>query len=110
MIATKNSTLPLFPDYTVEEVEKNIFTFTSHIHIHKEEQECVKIYLYPIETTYVAKTTAEKKLVISSHLRKCFRMSKYVNTDIFDVSSLTLLIELDKKEEDFLHKIHYQYM
>lgn len=101
--------LPIFPDYETEHIEKNIFIFRSAIHIHKDSEETLKIYLYPVESCYVARTKTEKALVIKAHLKECFRLAKYFNTDTFDTSILPLVASLDKREDDFLHKLHFHY-
>lgn len=101
--------LPIFPDYETESIEDNIFIFRSAIHIHKDSEEILKVYLYPVENCYVAKTKTEKELGIRAHLKECFRLAKYFNTDTFDTSPLPLVTALDKREEDFLHKLHFNY-
>ena len=101
--------LPIFPDYETEVVEDNIFIFRSTIHIHKDSEETLKVYLYPVESCYVARTKSEKALVIKAHLKECFRLAKYFNTDTFDTSPLPLVASLDKRQEEFLHRLHYDY-
>lgn len=101
--------LPIFPEYETESIEDNIFIFRSAIHIHKDSEDILKIYLYPVENCYVARTKTEKELVIKAHLKECFRLAKYFNTDTFDTSPLSLIAILDKREEDFLHKLHFNY-
>lgn len=101
--------LPIFPDYETEPVEDNIFIFRSAIHIHKDSEETLKVYLYPVESCYVARTKTEKALVIKAHLKECFRLAKYFNTDTFDTSPLPLVTTLNKREDDFLHKLHFHY-
>lgn len=101
--------LPLFPNYETEKLEDNIYVFRSTIHLHKDSEEILKVYLYPIESCYVAKNKTEKALVIQAHLKECFRLSKYLNVDIFDTSPYPLVISLDKREDDFLHKLHFNY-
>jgi hypothetical protein len=101
--------LPLFPDYTTETVEDNIYIFRSNVYIHKDTEEYLKVYLFPIESCYVAKTKTEKALVIKAHLKECLRFSKYLNVDTFDTTSLPLIASLDKKEDDFLQKLHFDY-
>ena len=93
--------LPIFPEYTTEQTEKNIFIFRSAIHIHKDSEKTLKVYLYPVESCYVARTKTEKTLVIKAHLKECFRLAKYFNTDTFDTSFLPLVASLDKREDDF---------
>lgn len=101
--------LPIFPDYETEPVEDNIFIFRSAIHIHKDSEKTLKVYLYLVESCYVARTKTEKALVIKAHLKECFRLAKYFNTDTFDTSPLPLVTTLDKREDDFLHKLHFHY-
>ena len=101
--------LPIFPEYETESIEDNIFIFRSAIHIHKDSEDILKIYFYPVESCYVAKTKTEKALVIKAHLKECFRLAKYFNTDTFDTTPLPLLASLDKREDDFLHKLHFNY-
>lgn len=101
--------LPLFPDYTTENVEDNIYIFRSAIYIHKDSEETLKIYRYPIESCYAAKSKSEKALVIKAHLKECFRLAKYFNVDTFDTTPLPLVTSLDKRDEDFLHKLHFNY-
>jgi hypothetical protein len=47
--------------------------------------------------------------VIKAHLKECLRFSKYLNVDTFDTTSLPLIASLDKKEDDFLQKLHFDY-
>jgi hypothetical protein len=101
--------LPLFPDYTTETVEDNIYIFRSNVYIHKDTEEYLKVYLFPIESCYVARTKSEKAIVIKAHLRECFRLAKYFNTDTFDTTPLPLVTVLDKREDDFLQKLHFNY-
>lgn len=101
--------LPLFPDYETEAIENNIYIFRSTIHIHKDNEETLKIYLYPVESCYVARTKSEEAIVIKAHLRECFRLAKYFNTDTFDTTLLPLVTVLDKREDDFLQKLHFDY-
>lgn len=100
----------IFPNYTTEFLENNIYTFKSAIHIHKETEDVVKVYLFPIESTYVAKTAKEKDLVIKAHLRECFRLSKYINTDKIGISTLPYVTTLLKTDPSFQDKLHYSYM
>jgi hypothetical protein len=101
--------LPLFPDYTTETEEDNIYIFRSNVYIHKDTEEYLKVYLFPIESCYVAKTKTEKALVIKAHLKECFRLAKYFNTDTFDTTPLPLVATLEKREDDFLQKLHFDY-
>jgi hypothetical protein len=101
--------LPLFPDYTTETVEDNIYIFRSNVYIHKDTEEYLKVYLFPIESCYVARTKSEEAIVIKAHLRECFRLAKYFNTDTFDTTPLPLVTVLDKREDDFLQKLHFNY-
>ena len=101
--------LPIFPDYETESIANNIFIFRSAIHIRKDSEKTLKVYLYPVESCYVARTKTEKTLVIKAHLKECFRLAKYFNTDTFDTSFLPLVASLDKREDDFLHKLHFHY-
>ena len=96
----KDNFIPLFPDYLELNVEDNIYTFKTNIYIHKESEEYVKVYLYCVEGTYVAKNKTEKQLVIKSHLRECLRLSKYLNTTYFDTSLLPFVDSLNKRKED----------
>jgi hypothetical protein len=102
--------LSVFPGYDTETVEDDIFTFRSTIHLHKDTEDCVKVYLYPVESTYVARTRKEKELVIKAHLRECLRLSKYLNTDVLDTATYPYVASLVKTDHDFLDKLHYQYM
>lgn len=102
--------LPIFPDYETEHTEKNIFIFRSAIHIHKDSEETLKVYLYPVKSCYVARTKTEKALVIKAHLKECFRLAKYFNTDTFDTSILPLVASLDKTKDDFLYRLHFEYI
>jgi hypothetical protein len=101
--------IPLFPDYTTELIEDNIYIFRSNIHIHKNTEEYLKVYLFPIEGCYVATNKIEKALAIKAHLKECLRYSKYLNVDTFDTSFLILEASLDKREDDFLQKLHFNY-
>ena len=101
--------LPLFPEYEIEETDDDIFTLRSNIHIHKESGDYVKVYLYPITSTYVAKTKTEKTLIIGVHLRECFRMSKYIDMENFPTTIYPLVITLDKRTENFLYRLHFEY-
>lgn len=101
--------LPVFPEYEIENPEDNIFIFRSVIHIHKDSEEILKIYLYPLENCYVAKNKIDKELVTKAYLRECFRLSKYLNTSLLDTSFYPLIAILDKREDDFLYRIHYDY-
>lgn len=102
--------LSVFPGYDTEAIEDSIYTFRSTIHIHKDTEDCVKVYLYPVESTYVAKTRKEKELVIKAHLRECLRLSKYLNTDLLDTNPYPYVANLVKTDHDFLDKLHYVYM
>lgn len=102
--------IPVFPNYIAETIEDNIYTFKSSIHIHKETEDVVKVYLFPVESTYVAKTAKEKDLVAKAHLRECFRLSKYINTDKIGTSTLPYVTTLLKIDPSFQEKLHYMYM
>ena len=102
--------LPIFPEYHTEAVEDSFYTFRSVIHIHKDAGDSVKVYLYPVESSYIAKTRKEKELVIKAHLRECLRLSKYLNTDTLDTSPYPYVASLVKTDHDFLDKLHYMYM
>ena len=102
--------LPVFPGYDTETIEDNLYTFRSVIHLHKDTEDSVKVYLYPVESTYLAKTRKEKELVIGAHLRECLRLSKYLNTDTLDTSPYPYVASLVKTDHDFLDKLHYVYM
>ena len=101
--------LPLFPDYETEAVENNIYIFRSNVHVHKDTEEHLKVYLFPIESCYVAKTKTEKALVIRAHLRECLRLSKYLNVDTFDTNCLPFVASLNKKEDNFSQRLHFDY-
>lgn len=109
MIQEDIESLPLFPDYETETEEENIFIFRSTIYIHKDSEETLKVYLFPVESCYVARTKSEKALVIKAHLKECFRLAKYFNTDTFDTTPLPLVAALDKREDDFLQTLHFTY-
>jgi hypothetical protein len=99
---------PIFPDYILEK-EDRYYTFKSNIHVHKDLLYTVKVYLFPVVSTFVVRNKKEEKEALRSHLRECFRVSKYVNTDLLDFSTLEYVTTLNKVDEDFLHKVHYQY-
>lgn len=102
--------LPVFPGYDTETIEDDLYTFRSVIHLHKDTEDSVKVYLYPVESSYIAKTRKEKELVIKAHLRECLRLSKYLNTDTLDTSPYPYVASLVKTDHDFLDKLHYMYM
>jgi hypothetical protein len=102
--------IAIFPEYNTEAIEDSIYTFRSVIHLHKETEDFVKVYLYPVESTYVAKTKKERELVIRAHLRECFRLSKYLDIKSVDTSPYPHIINLVKTDDDFLEKLHYTYM
>ena len=102
--------LSVFPGYDTEAIEDGIFTFRSNIHLHKDTEDSVKVYLYPVESTYVAKTKKDKELVIKAHLRECLRLSKYLNADTLDTTPYPYVANLMKTDHDFLDKLHYLYM
>ena len=99
----------IFPECDVKETSRKIFTFKSIIHIHKDFEQHVRVYSHLIENTFAAKNKAELEEVKKAHLKECFRLSKYLNTDLFDTSECALVTVLDKESEDFLHKLHYIY-
>jgi hypothetical protein len=100
---------PIFPDYSLEQVEDNIMTLNSNIHIHKDFEEIVKVYTYLVSNTYVVNTKEEKKMAIKNHLKDTFIKAKYFNTDTFDTTLLPLVTVLDKRADDFLQKLHFDY-
>lgn len=101
--------IPLYPEYEIEEVSDDVIILSSVIYIHKDLEDFINVYLFPIEGTYVARTKPEKDLVIKAHLRECFRTSKYLDMKSFDTSPYPLVINLYKREDDFLHKLHFKY-
>jgi hypothetical protein len=101
--------LPLFPEYEIETLEDNIIIFRSNIYLHRDSEDTLKVYLYPIESCYVARTKTEKALVTQAHLRECFRLSKYINVETFDTTPYPLITSLDKRDEDFLNILHFNY-
>lgn len=103
------SNTAIFPEYDVEEITKKIFTFKSIIYIHKDFKQHVRVYSHLIENTFAAKNKAELKEVKKAHLKECFRLSKYLNTDSFDTSECELVTVLDKESENFLHNLYYTY-
>lgn len=101
--------IPLFPDYEINEIETDVYSIRSTVHIHKDLPQHVRIYLYPVEGFYVAKTNIEKLKATKVHLKECFRISKYMNTDNFESSVIPIVAVLDKTKHDFLDELHYNY-
>jgi hypothetical protein len=100
--------IPLFPEFVVEK-ENEIYTFKSNFHVHKDLEDTVRVYLYPVTNKFIIKNKTAEKQASLVHLKECFRLSKYINTDKLDFMPLEFVISLNKDVEDFLEKIHYQY-
>lgn len=99
--------LPIFPKYATKGEGDKIYTFETHVHIHIDLEFSVKVYLYPVIGTYVARNHTERQLVIQAHLKECLRISKYGIFSPEDTLVLPFVEVLDKEDNQFLQKLHY---
>lgn len=99
----------IFPDYIVEK-DKKFFTFKSKVYVLIEEDEKVRVYLYPVSSTYVCKSKKQEHQNLIAHLKECLRLSKYINTDLLLYPLLEFVTIIEKDDPSFLDKIHYQYL
>jgi hypothetical protein len=98
----------IFPQYEITR-EGDYYSINSSIYLHLDLEDKVKVYSYPIESLYVAKTKAELELVIKAHLRECFRLAKYMILTPEMAVHLPLQEYLTKEDPNFLNKLHYYY-
>jgi hypothetical protein len=94
----------------ITKVEKKIVVFQSYIYLYKNLEKKIEVYKYLVESCYVFKNNKELELVKEFHLRECFRLNKYLNTDIFDFRKAILVKVLNKEDENFKQQIFFQYL
>lgn len=100
---------PIFPEYEIKQVDSNTISLNSNIYVHKDYEEVVKVYTYLVSNTYIVNSKFQKEMAIKNHLKDAFVKAKYFNSDTYDLSVLPFITTLDKRDEDFADKLHYQY-
>jgi len=100
--------IAIFPQVSITK-EGNRYSLKSYIHVHAESEFTIKVHLYPIKNSCIAKTEKERKEAMEFHLKECLRISKYGIFNSENVANLPFVTTLFKNSEDFTSNLHYLY-